>query len=165
MSSLRVVHSEVARLRRRAAVAGALLPLAVFVGALTSFARALADGAWLTLPRALPLVAWGVALAAAVALGRFLQRRLAERAAPASVAAAIETEQGLRRGSLVGLLEVEGSGVFADYAVAQSDRTLAPAATRPAPALRRRLQRAALLAGLAFVQVFVLASSSYATRP
>lgn len=165
MSSLRVVHAEVARLRRRAAVAGALLPLAVFVGALSSFARALADGAWLTLPRALPLLAWAVALALAIALGRFLQRRLAARAAPASVAAAIEMEQGLRRGSLVGLLEVEGSGVFADFAVAQSDRVLAPTATRPAPALRRRLQRAALLGGLAFAQVFVLASSSYATRP
>lgn len=165
MSSLQVVHAEVARLRRRAAVAGALLPLAVFVGALTSFARALADSAWLTLPRALPLLAWAVALVLAIALGRFLQRRLAARAAPASVAAAIEAEQGLRRGSLVGLLEVEGSGVFADFAVAQSDRALAPASARPAPALRRRLQRAAVLGGLAFAQVFVLASSSYATRP
>ncbi|MBA3853203.1 MAG: hypothetical protein C0503_02245 [Gemmatimonas sp.] len=165
MSALRVVHDEVRRLRRRAAVAAALLPISVFIGALASFARLLADGAWLSLPRVLPLIAWVIAFAAAVALGRFLRRRLSARAEAAHVAEAIEAEQGLRRGSLVGLLEVEGSGVFADFAIAQSDARLASAAERPAPLLRRRLQRAALLAGLAFAQVFVLASSSYATRP
>lgn len=164
MTSLRVVHAEVRRLRTRAALVGSLLPVAVFVGALTSFARALADGAWLSLPRALPSIAWVVAFALAIALGRFLQRRLARRAAPASVAAAIEEEQGLRRGSLVGLLEVEGSGVFADYAVDQSERALAERSARPAPALRRRLQRATALAAIAFIQMLVLATNSFATR-
>ena len=165
MSALRVVHDEVRRLRLRAMVAGALLPVAVFTGALATFASVLADGAWLSLPRVLPLLAWAVAMAAAVALGRFVQRRLAARAEAAHVAAAIEVDQGLRRGSLVGLLEVEGSGVFADFAIAQSDARLADAAAKPAPRLRQRLGRAAVLAGIAFAQVLVLATSSYATRP
>ncbi len=165
MTTLRVVHDEVRRLQRRALVAGTLLPLAAFIGLLATFARVLADGAWLELPRLLPLLGWLVATAAAVALGRFLRARLAARAEPRAVAAAIEDEQGLRRGSLSGLLEVEGSGVFADHAVGQAEHRLSAASARPAPLLRRRLQRAALLATLAIAQVLALATSSYASRP
>ncbi|MBX3133384.1 MAG: hypothetical protein KF689_08390 [Gemmatimonadaceae bacterium] len=164
MSSLHVVHAEVQRLRRRAWLAGTLLPLTVLVGALTSAAAWLADGGWLIAPRILPLLAWVLALAAAVALGGFLRRRLAARAEPRAVAAAIEREQGLRRGALVGVLEVEGSGVFADLAVAQASAALAAAESRPAPRLRRRLQRAAVLSVVALGQVLLLASTSYARR-
>lgn len=165
MSSLAVVHDEVRRLRRRAWVVGALLPAAVALGALTTAATWLSGGAWLSLPRALPWLAWGVAIAAALALGRFLRTRLAERAAPSAVAEAIEQEQGLRRGTLVGLLEVEGTSVFADYATAQVTASLAAATARPAPRLRRRVQRALGLAVVAAVQVLLLASTSFARRP
>jgi hypothetical protein len=165
VSELRVVHAEVQRLRRRAWVAGTLLPAAAFVGTLATMARLLADGAWLQLPRLLPLLGWMLAAVAALALGRFLRRRLAQRAEPRAVAAAIEAEQGLRRGSLVGVLEVEGSGVFADFAVAEADRALAQAAARPAPRLRRRLGRAAFFGVLAMAQVLALASTTYANRP
>lgn len=164
MSSLAVVHNEVKRLRQRAAVVGALLPAAVLLGALTAAAAWLSGGAWLSLPRALPLLAWGLALAAAFTLGRFVRARLASRAAPRAVAEAIEVEQGLRRGTLVGLLEVEGTSVFADFATAQVTTALAAATSRPAPRLRRRVQRAMVLAVVAAVQVFVLASTSYARR-
>ncbi len=165
MSQLRVVHDEVQRLRRRARVAGVLLPAAVFVGTLATLARWLSDGAWLQLPRLLPLAGWLMAAATALVLGRFLQRRLRARAEPHAVAAAIEDEQGLRRGSLVGVLEVEGSGVFADFAVAAADRALAQAAERPAPRLRRRVGRAAIFGVLAMAQVLALVSTTYANRP
>lgn len=162
MSTVATVHNEVRRLRRRAAVVGALLPVAVLLGALTWAAMWLAEGAWLTLPRVMPLLAWALAVAAAFALGRFVRARLAARSTIPAVAAAIEHEQGLRRGSLVGLLEVEGTSVFADFATDQVTATLASKASRPAPRLRRRIQRAAVLAVIAAVQIGALASTSYA---
>lgn len=164
MNSLAVVHDEVRRLRRRAAAVGVLLPAAALLGALTTAAAWLSGGAWLSLPRGVPLLAWILALSGAVALGRFVRLRLAARAAPPAVAAAIEQEQGLRRGTLVGLLEVEGSSVFADFATQQVTATLAAATARPAPRLRRRLQRALLWAVAAAVQVLLLASTSFARQ-
>lgn len=165
MSSLHIVHDEVRRLRRRAAVVSSLLPAAVLLGLLTAAAAWLSGGAWLSLPRALPILAWAAALVAAVALGRFLRARLSARAEPRAVAEAIEREQSLRRGVLVGLLEVEGTSVFADFATAQMTDSLASSAERPAPLLRRRVQRAAVLAVIAAVQVLLLASTSFARRP
>jgi hypothetical protein len=164
VSVLDLVRRETARLRWRAAIASALLPLVVLVGLLTSAAAWLSDAGWLTLPRAVPLLSWLLALAAASALGAAVRRRLAARAAPMAVAAAIEREQGLRRGALTGLLEVAGSGVFADFAAESMGDALRATASRPAPQLRRRVQRAALLSTLAAVQIFALAGTSWARR-
>lgn len=164
MNVLHLVRRESQRLRRRAAVASTLLPLVTLVGLLTSAATWLSDGGWLTLPRALPVLSWALALGGAVALGLFVRRRLRARSAPMAVAAAIEREQELRRGSLTGLLEVADAGIFAEHAAESLGAQLRLAQERPAPRLRRRLQRAALLSALAAVQIGALASTSWARR-
>jgi hypothetical protein len=164
MSVLELVHRESRRLRRAAWLAHVLLPLAATVGLLTAAATYLAAGRWLSAPPFVPLLAWGVAVGAAWGVGRMLGRRLRARSTPAAVAAAIESEQGLRRGAITGLLEVAGSGVFADHASAVMGAALQDTAQRPAPRLRRRLWRAAALAVLAMLQVLVLANTSWARR-
>lgn len=165
MNVLHVVRRESQRLLRRGWLAAWLLPAAAAVGLLTATAGVLADGAWLSLPRALPPLAWVLAVAAAWALGRLVRERFLSRAAPPAVAAAIEREQGLRRGSLTGLLEVADSGVFAAYEAERLGGQLAHAGEEPAPRLRRRLQRAAVLSVLAAVQILLLVGASWARRP
>lgn len=165
MNVIRLVHEEARRLRLRGQLAAWLLPLAALLGLLSAAAGLLADGAWLSLPRALPLLAWLFALGAAWWLGGWVRRRLLSRARPAAVAAAVEREQGLRRGALTGLLEVADSGVFADFEAERLGSQLAASTARPAPRLRQRLQRAALLAVLAAAQVLVLVGTSWARRP
>ncbi len=164
MNVLEVVGRESRRLRRRAAVASTLLPLVALLGLLTSAAIWLADGSWLTLPRALPALSWALALGAALTLAIFLRRRLRARSAPMAVAAAIEREQQLRRGSLTGLLEIADAGIFAEFAAESLGERLRLAHAQPAPRLRRRLQRAALLSALAAAQILLLAGTSWARR-
>lgn len=165
MSVLAIVRREAERLARLALVPRMVLPLAVILGVLTAAAGWLDDGRWLALPPFLPALSWTVGILGAVLLARFLQRRLARRTAPAAIATAIEDEQGLRRGALTGLLEVAGSGVFAEHAAEALGTSLATAAARPAPRHRRRLVRAALLSAFAFVQLGALAGTSWARRP
>jgi len=165
MNVLELVRGESRRLTRMATIALVILPLVAALGTLAAAASWLDAGRWLSLPPFVPLATWLVTMAAAVALGVLLRRRLMARAAPHAVAEAIEREQGLRRGALTGLMEVEGSGVFAQFASEQLGAQLAVAASRPAPHLRRRLRRAALFAGIAFAQVLALASASWAKRP
>ncbi len=165
MSVLELIRRESRRLYRLAAVAMLALPLVAALGVLAASASWLHDGRWLVLPPFVPLLAWGIALLGGVALHLALQRRLGARATPGAVADAIEAEQGLRRGSLTGLMEVEGAGVFAEHASEQLGARLREATARPAPRLRRRLLRVALLSGVALAQVFVLAGVSWARRP
>ena len=164
MSVLELVHRESRRLQRAAWLARVLLPLAATIGLLTAAATYLAEGRWLSAPPFLPLFAWGIAVGGAWGLGILLGRRLHARSTPVAVAAAIETEQGLRRGAITGLLEVAGSGVFADHASAVMGAALKDAAQQPAPRLRRRIRRAAVLAVIAMAQVLVLANTSWARR-
>lgn len=164
MNVIELVHRESRRLQRGAWLVRTLLPLAATIGLLTAAATYLAEGRWLSAPPFLPLLAWGIAAGAAWGLGLLLSRRLRMRSTPVAVAAAIEREQGLRRGAITGLLEVAGSGVFADHASAAMGATLQDAAARPAPRLRRRVRRAAILAVVALAQVLVLANTSWARR-
>jgi hypothetical protein len=165
MSVLEMIRQESERVRRLATLSVIVLPLVAALGLLAASASWLDDGRWLSLPRFVPVLTWGVVLGAAMALGVSLRRRLLARATPHAVADAIEAEQGLRRGSLTGLMEVAGSGVFANFASEQLGAQLAGAVARPAPRLRRRVVRAAWLSGLAFAQVLALATSSWAKRP
>jgi hypothetical protein len=165
MSVLELIRHESARLRRLATISVIVLPAVAALGVLAASASWLDDGRWLSLPPFVPVLTWFVVLGAAAALGMSLRRRLLARAMPRAVADAIEAEQGLRRGSLTGLMEVEGSGVFASFASEQLGAQLASALARPAPHLRRRVVRAALLSGLALAQVLVLATVSWARRP
>jgi hypothetical protein len=164
MSVLELVHQESRRLQRAAWLARVLVPLAATIGLLTVSATYLAEGRWLSAPPFLPLLVWIVALGAAWGLALLLSRRLRARSTPTAVAAAIEKEQGLRRGAITGLLEVAGSGVFADHASAVMGDALKDAAQRPAPRLRRRVRRAAILSVVAIAQVLVLANTSWARR-
>lgn len=165
MSVLGIIRREAARLRRLGLVARVLLPLGAVLGILAAAASWFDHGRWLTLPPFLPLLAWAVALGGAVAFAVFLARRFGRPAAPTAVAASIEAEQGMRRGALTGLMEVADSGVFAEHAAERLGAQLHAAARRPAPRLRRRLARAALLSVFALVQLAALASNSWARRP
>ncbi len=164
MSVLGIVRREAARLRRWAGIAQVALPAAALVGVLTAAAGVLDGGRWLSLPAALPVLAWLVAAALTVLSVRLLMRRLLPRTETRAVAAAIEAEQGLRRGALTGLLEVEGSGVFADHAAEALGASLHRVATRPAPLLRRRVAQATWIAAAALAQVLLLATVSFARR-
>ena len=165
MNVLALVRTESRRLRRMATVTLFVLPSVAIIGLLSATASWLDEGRWLALPPFVPIAAWIVAVIAAFLIAQLLRRRLLSRAAPRAVALAIEHEQGLRRGALTGLMEVEGSGVFAAFAAEQLGAQLAAAANRPAPRLRRRLRRATLLALFALVQVVGLASASWIKRP
>lgn len=165
MSVLSVVRREAARLRRLGFIPRVLLPIALLLGALSAAAGWFDGGRWLTLPAATPLLVWVAAIAAAVGFGAFLALRLGRRASPHHVAESIETEQGMRRGALTGLLEVAHTGIFAEHAAELLGAQLREATRLPAPRLRRRILRAALLSLFAFAQIFTLASSSWARRP
>ncbi len=160
-----MIRHESERLRRLAVVSVIVLPIVAGLGVLAASASWLDDGRWLSLPPFVPLLTWLVVLGAAVTLSVSLRRRLVARATPHAVADAIEAEQGLRRGSLTGLMEVAGSGVFASFASEQLGAQLSDAVAKPAPQLRRRVVRAAWLSGIALAQVLALATVSWARRP
>ncbi|MBW7933551.1 MAG: hypothetical protein H3C62_08055 [Gemmatimonadaceae bacterium] len=100
-------HARIARLRRTAVI---LRVSAVAVAALTLGALLLGRTQWLRWPRAVPLLVWGVAAAAAWAFLQWQKRRRALRTEPGDVAKAIESERGLRDGAARTLLEVASWG-------------------------------------------------------
>jgi hypothetical protein len=91
---------------------------------------------------------------------RETRRRLRRGATRAQVAHAIEAEQRLRRGALLGALELEGGGALAARAAAATRRTL-PNAPTLAPALRDAGHRRTLMAaGGALAAGLVLVSAT-----
>jgi hypothetical protein len=165
MNVLEMIRHESERLRRLATLSVIVLPAVAALGVLAASASWLDAGRWLSLPPFVPVLTWLVVLGTSVALGLSLRRRLMARATPEAVADAIELEQGLRRGSLTGLMEVADAGVFARFASEQLGARLVAATERPAPRLRRRVVRAAWLSGIALAQVLALATVSWARRP
>lgn len=165
MNVLDLIAKESARLHRLAWVSVVGFPTVAALGVLAATASWLDAGRWLLLPPFIPLFSWIVVMATALVLGLRVRRAFEGRATPRAVADAMEQEHGLRRGALTGLMEVADSGVFATFASEQLGARLAGVAARPAPRLRRRLVRAAGLSGIAFAQLLVLASVSYAKRP
>ncbi|MBX7118683.1 MAG: hypothetical protein K1X31_06755 [Gemmatimonadaceae bacterium] len=165
MSVLQLVAAEVRRAGRRAHVPLLLVPLAAALAMLTSGAMLLGGGRWLALPAVAPFAVWGGALLVVAGLGRLLFHRLRRRTDPYAVARAIEEEQRLRRGQLTGLLEVahEG-GVFVSQAADALGAKLAAVAEAPAPRLRKRITRAALLSAIAFGNIAALAGGTWTTR-
>ncbi|MFL5609058.1 MAG: hypothetical protein ACJ8AD_21565, partial [Gemmatimonadaceae bacterium] len=123
-------------------------------------AALLGSARWLILPRAIPFVVWLVVGAALLALAELTRRRLRGGGSAAQIALAIESEQGLRRGLLVGAIELEGSGALAARA-ASAARASLPQGAPLAPALRRTSsRRAALGLGAAAAGVLVLSSAT-----
>jgi len=160
MTLRELVDRERRNVLRRELLASALLVAAVVALVLTLGAGMLGGARWLSLPRALPFVVWIVVLGCAATLAWRTRRRLHRDATPARVAHAIESEQRLRRGVLLGALELEGRGALAERAAASARHTL-PKTGVLAPTLRHDgLRRAAIAGGAAVAGVLVLASAT-----
>jgi hypothetical protein len=155
-----LVERERRHLRLAEICAGLLLALGAGALVLGIAAMSLAGARWLTLPRALPLLVWAVVALLLGAFAALTRWRLMRRGSRHDIALAIEREQGLRRGVLVGVLELEGQGGLAARA-AESARARLPHATPLAPSLRRSSARRTTVAmGLGLVGVLTLATTS-----
>ena len=155
-----LVERERRYLRRAEVAAGVLLAAAVTAVLVTTGAALLGRARWLSLPRALPLSVWIIVAGVVAALALRTRQRLRRGGSRRDVALAIEEEHGLRRGALVGVLELEGQGALAERAARGVRRTL-PTGTPLAPAMRRASsQRAMIGAGAAAAGIFVLLTAS-----
>lgn len=144
-----LVERERRHLQQRELTGGLLLAAGALAFLLAVGAVVFGGARWLALPRALPFAVWALIAAALVLLGLRTRRRLAARGSSLGVALAIEREQQMRRGVLVGALEMEGTGVLAARA-AQAARATLPREGALAPEMRRAstrsTQRAAAIA-------------------
>ena len=139
---------------------GVLLGTAALVIVLATAAAVLGGARWMRLPRGLPLALWLVAACALGAIAWMTRRRVDGRGGVPHVARAIEREQGMRDGSLLGALEVERDGGLAARA-ARTARDGLPAHAPLAPSLRRSAHRRAMAAGaVALAGVLLLATTS-----
>ncbi len=155
-----LVEGERRHLRRGELLSAGLLAAGSAALVLTGAGVLLGRARWLELPRGLPFVAWIVMAAALAALALRTRARLRSRTTPAGVALVIESEQGLRRGLLVGVLEMEGAGGLAAHA-AHAVRAGLPDRAPYAPALRRESSRRAVLgAGVALAGTLMLATAT-----
>ena len=117
---------EQSTLQARSMAAVVLAVIGVVALALVASAWLMADGRWMTLPRAVPIAVWAAALAVAAGLVWALRTRNADVLSLTSLAVAIEREQALRSGSLRGALEVASTGVLGARASQDVARRLAP---------------------------------------
>jgi hypothetical protein len=155
-----LVERERRQVRRREVITGGLLGAGAVALILAIGAGLLGDARWLSLPRVVPFLVWLVVIAAAVTLAWRTRERLRRRATRTQVAHAIESEQRLRRGALLGALELEGRGALAARAAAATRGTL-PREGVLAPTLRKEgHRRAVIAAGAALAATLVLLSAS-----
>jgi hypothetical protein len=160
MTLYELVERERRHVRGREVIAGALLVGCAAALIIALGAGVLGGSRWLALPRIVPFVVWAFVLAAAGALAWRTRRRLHRDATRAQVAHAIEAEQQLRRGVLLGALELEGRGALAARAAAAARGTL-PDEGALAPELRRAgHKRAVVAAGAAVAAGLVLISAT-----
>ena len=87
---------EQSTLRARSMAAVVLAVIGVIALALVASSWLMANGRWMTLPRAVPIAMWVGAFAAAAGLVWALRKRDADVLSLTSLAAAIEREQELR---------------------------------------------------------------------
>jgi hypothetical protein len=155
-----LVERERRQIRRRELLVGTLLGAGAAALILALGAGVLGGARWLALPRVVPFLVWLVVLVAAIALAWRTRERLRRDGTRAQVAHAIESEQQLRRGALLGALELEGRGALAARAASHARGTL-PRQGVLAPALRKQGHRRAVnAAGAALAAALVLASAS-----
>jgi hypothetical protein len=155
-----LVERERQRLRRAELLAAGLLALGVVALGVGLGAVLLGGARWLALPRGVPFVIWLVLVALLGWLAVRTRTRLAREATQLRVARAIENEQGLRRGQLVGVVELEGRGALASRAAGMTRGEL-PSSGPLAPAMRRASsRRAAIAAGVAGAGALALASAT-----
>ncbi len=131
---------------------------------LAAAALTMAGGRWLSLPRLVPFMAWGLAIGVAVAAWRELTKRAAAEATVARVAKAVEVERALRAGSLRGALEVADTGVLGRLGAETMARTLAGFGDSSlAPSYRKVLLRRVLIgAGAAVAGVLGMVTAAVA---
>ena len=155
-----LIDRERRNVRLRELIAALLLGAGAAALIIAVGAGVLGGARWLTLPRIVPFLVWLVVLGAAAALAWRTRERLRRDATRSQVAHAIEAEQQLRRGALLGALELEGRGALAARAATAARGTL-PRQGALAPALRKQGHRRAMIAaGGALVATLVLASAS-----
>ncbi|HEX5973063.1 MAG TPA: hypothetical protein VFY85_14115 [Gemmatimonadaceae bacterium] len=160
MSVGTLVDRERERLRRAELAAGVLLALGVVALGVGLGAILLGGARWLSLPRGVPVALWLLLTAALVLVARRTRGRLASEATRVRVARAIEEEQGLRRGQLVGAIELDGRSALASRAAGMARGGL-PASGPLAPAMQRASsRRTAVAAGVAGAGMLLLASTT-----
>ena len=135
-----MVDRERRHLRRAELAAGVLLAAAVTAALIAVGAAVLAHARWLSLPRGIPFTVWALVAVVLGALAFRTWQRVQRDATRQHVALAIEQEQGMRRGLLVGVLELEGQSALADRAAREARGTL-PTDAPLAPALRHASMR------------------------
>jgi hypothetical protein len=154
-----LVDRERRHVRRSELLTGALTALAICLLVLSLGAAMLGRARWLSLPRGMPLVVWVLVTVVVVAAALRTRRKLLVRT-PQHVAHTIEQEQGIRRGALVGVLELEGRGALVGLAAEGVRRSL-PEAKPLAPALRRTSSRRTIAgAGAMAAALLVLVSAT-----
>lgn len=153
-----LVDRERRGVQRAEVLAGVLLAAGAVALGVGLGAILLGGARWLALPRGVPLAIWFVLAGLLASLAMRTRRRLSREATPMRIARAIEDEQGMRRGQLVGAIELEGRGALASRAAEMTRGGLPPSGPL-APSLRRASsRRTAIAAGVAGAGVLVLAS-------
>ncbi len=148
MTLFDLVERERRGVARQLTAGGAALVLTGVVLVLLVTTVALGGSRWLVLPRLTPFVAWALAIAAAVAGGRWLRRRLSDETSVVRIARAVEEERRLRAGSVRGALEVADAGALGRLNAEQVAGRLAGLADPSlAPGLRRSVARRAAIGG------------------
>jgi len=154
---------EQSSLRTRSMAVVALTVVGVVTLVLAIGSLALGAGRWMSLPRPMPLLFWGVAALLAAVATRWLRVRDAETTSLPALAGAVEAEMQLRSGSLRGALEVGRDGVLGARAAQDVAGRLAPGVL--APALAQRSTRALGIAGVgAAVTMVALSFSARGSR-
>jgi hypothetical protein len=155
-----LVDRERRQVRRHELLAGALLGAGSAALVLGLGAALLGGARWLALPRAVPFVVWLVLGVTLLALAERTRRRLRAGGTRVQVARAIEREQGMRRGVLVGAIELEGQGALAARAARAVSEGL-PERAPLAPAMHRESSRRTIAgAGVAAAGALVLLSAT-----
>ncbi len=157
--SLRARLTELAARIARADGAAALsAALVTALGIAALGALALGGGRWLVWWRVVPFVVWGGVLVGAGAVWYARRRRHRFPATPHEVAAVVEQEHGLRRGALVGLVQLHAErGPLIARDVARIEARLGAGPWAPALTVAaRRVQQQSVVAAVAAVLVVVV---------
>lgn len=169
MTISQLVDRERTTLRRLHLLAGVAMGLAATCLLVALGAVVLGGARWLSLPRGTPMVIWVVVLianAAALLITRAIVRRTTSIG---KVAEALEREQSLRAGSVLGTMEVADSGALGRRAAADlsarlgdGQATLLPGTRRQA---RRTVKQIALVAGSSVPSRWHAAAQASPTGP
>lgn len=135
------IARERSRIRRLSLLAAGGVALAALGVLLAVGVLVLGGARWMTLPAATPFLIWAAALLAAGGAAVVMARRLRREASVAAIARAVEEERALRRGSLLGVLELGGANALARAAEARLSGALGGLPGPLAPSLQRRVAR------------------------